>query len=410
MEQNSNLRVAVAQLGFRMHYGVPRILHAAGILETLYTDLYLGKWPWKALANPGISRIIPRKARILLSRRNSLPSAKIEAFQRFGAKMLWRHKTTSLSERWKTHLWAGDEFNRLIIKVGLGRANCVYGFRIASLGLFEHAAKSGVHRILDQCAAPTLIEDEITQQEYSSWRGWEDQPVREHVKAFAQRERAEWQLSDLILCPSEFVKRGLEAMGVPSEKCRIVPYGVSMQSPMLAKRRPSKPLKVLFVGQVRLLKGIPYLLDAMRQFSPNEVVCRIVGSIKVSRERLDAYAPPNVSFIGSVPRTEVNEHYAWADIFCLPSLCEGSATVVYEALVRGLPVITTANSGSIIDEESKRNFIVPTGNSQAIADAIRTIARNYQSAADSSEAADLARKASFESYSSRLLETLETLR
>ena len=38
--------VCVAQLGARMHYAVPRILHAAGMLERFYTDLAAVRgWP-----------------------------------------------------------------------------------------------------------------------------------------------------------------------------------------------------------------------------------------------------------------------------------------------------------------------------------------------------------------------------
>src|SRR5262249_12845552 len=53
-----------------------------------------------------------------------------------------------------------------------------------------------------------------------------------------------------------------------------------------------------------------------------------------------------VQFTGPIPRLEIIGQYAWADVFLLPSICEGSATVTYEALAAGLPVITTANTGS----------------------------------------------------------------
>jgi hypothetical protein len=40
---------AVAQLGARRHYAVPRILHGAGLLDRFYTDICATKSPLKAL-------------------------------------------------------------------------------------------------------------------------------------------------------------------------------------------------------------------------------------------------------------------------------------------------------------------------------------------------------------------------
>jgi hypothetical protein len=39
------LKVVVAQLGARMHYAVPRIFLAAGLLEALYTDIVADRFP-----------------------------------------------------------------------------------------------------------------------------------------------------------------------------------------------------------------------------------------------------------------------------------------------------------------------------------------------------------------------------
>jgi glycosyltransferase involved in cell wall biosynthesis len=58
--------------------------------------------------------------------------------------------------------------------------------------------------------------------------------------------------------------------------------------------------------------------------------------------------------------------YAWADVFLLPSICEGSAMVTYEALSWGLPVITTHNAGSIV-RDTVDGWLVPIRDSEAIA-------------------------------------------
>ena len=67
--------------------------------------------------------------------------------------------------------------------------------------------------------------------------------------------------------------------------------------------------------------------------------------------------------------------YKWADVFVLPSICEGSAMVTYEALIHGLPIITTYNSGSIV-RDGVDGFITSIRDVEAIAECLVKI---YQS-------------------------------
>jgi glycosyltransferase involved in cell wall biosynthesis len=66
-----------------------------------------------------------------------------------------------------------------------------------------------------------------------------------------------------------------------------------------------------------------------------------------------------------VPRSEIHRQFSWADVFLLPSICEGSATVCYEALSFGLPVITTPNTGSVV-RDGIDGFVVPIRNTESI--------------------------------------------
>jgi glycosyltransferase involved in cell wall biosynthesis len=66
----------------------------------------------------------------------------------------------------------------------------------------------------------------------------------------------------------------------------------------------------------------------------------------------------HAELVGPVPRTEMGEHFGWAPVFALPSICEGPATVTYEALPRGLPVVCTPNTGSVV-RDGIDGYIVP---------------------------------------------------
>jgi glycosyltransferase involved in cell wall biosynthesis len=98
---------------------------------------------------------------------------------------------------------------------------------------------------------------------------------------------------------------------------------------------------------------------------------RMVGAIDVSPKAVGLLSE-HVELTGLVPRDEVSRHYRWADVFLFPSICEGSATVVYEALAYGLPVVCTPNTGSVV-ADGVDGFIVETSSGQAVAAALESI-------------------------------------
>ena len=113
-----------------------------------------------------------------------------------------------------------------------------------------------------------------------------------------------------------------------------------------------------------------------------------------------------VELTGPVPRAVIHEHYAWADVFLLPSICEGSATVCYEALAAGLPVVTTPNSGSVV-RDGVDGFVVPIRDADAIVERLERLASVPNLLEEMSTNA-LQRAAEFtvEKYGQRLLATL----
>ncbi|NET53986.1 MAG: glycosyltransferase family 4 protein, partial [Merismopedia sp. SIO2A8] len=137
-------------------------------------------------------------------------------------------------------------------------------------------------------------------------------------------------------------------------------------------------LRILFAGSVGLRKGIPYLLQALRLLKGKiPFTCKVAGSIDIKLQRVKEYSDV-CNFLGRVPRSQMADLYTWADVFVLPSICEGSAMVIYEALNWGLPVITTYNSGSIV-RDGIDGFIVPIRDAAAITDNLLKIYNgNYQ--------------------------------
>jgi glycosyltransferase involved in cell wall biosynthesis len=398
--------VLVAQLGARMHYAVPRILHEAGALDRFFTDICAtGAWARTLGALP--AGIVPRGLRRLAMRRPvAIPHDRITAFTAFGlgyARRRTRARTVT-EETWN-HLRAGREFCERILAIGFGKATMVYAFNSAALELLVEARRAGLTTVLEQTIAPAELVDTLLLEQLRRFPDW-GAPLadRDAAEMFYARERAEWAAADLIVCGSEFVRESISRCGGPADRCVVVPYGVDHRFSLPPREPRQGPLHVLTIGEVGLRKGSPYVLEAARRLV-GSATFRMVGPCSLPARIIDG-APSNLEILGPVPRGDIMRHYAWADVFLLPSICEGSATVVYEALTAGLPVICTPNTGSVV-RDGVEGFIVSAGDPDGIVHALDKLARDPALRRTMAERAG-ARSREFDlaSYGRRLLSAL----
>jgi glycosyltransferase involved in cell wall biosynthesis len=359
----------VTQLGARMHYAVPRILHAAGRLDHFFTDISAGQG-WLRWCNRLPTEIQPNGLRQLAGRASlDLPSERVTTFNLLGLRYARLHRRArSPSEATRAFLWAGRSFCRQVVRCGLGNARGVYVFNSAGLEVLEAARREGRRTVLEQTIAPRRVEHQILRREMDEFPAWQE-PV-ENDSAFddySDREEAEWELADVILCGSSFVREGIAKRNGPAERCVVLPYGVDGRFSLPLRAGHCGPLHVLVVGTVSLRKGSPYVVAAARALK-GKAVFRMIGSIKVL-PRAAAELREVAELTGPVPQADMPSHFAWADVLLLPSLCEGSATVVYEALTASLPVICTVNTGSIV-RDGVDGRIIPIRDSVAIVEAL----------------------------------------
>lgn len=159
------------------------------------------------------------------------------------------------------------------------------------------------------------------------------------------RVTAELALATTVLVPSLLVHEQMRSHGVdPSDLVRV-PYGVhparsGLDGDRIVSPRRRRPL-VLFVGQLGYRKGVPYLLDAIRNL-PLDL--QLVGP-RVSRVVLE-HLPSNAEYLGPKSNQEVARLMSEADCFVLPSIEDACALVIAEAVAQGTPVITTDQNGA----------------------------------------------------------------
>jgi glycosyltransferase involved in cell wall biosynthesis len=367
------MNILVAQLGARRHYAVPRALYHAGLLERLITDACADIPPWRWL-----NACLPRAGRTSGLRRMlgrsvaDVPQELIQGFPLFALSARWdRRKGELQTDRWARRNAA---FCQRVARRGFGHANAVYAFNGAALEIFQAARARGLRTVLDQTAAPWRWNARLLREERTRWPGWEDQPAEiDESGRLSDREEAEWALADRIICGSEFAAAALAEAGGPRARCVVVSYP-AQQIPIATDARRGRapgvdrPLRILFLGTLQLRKGVQYLLQAKRLLRGENVTFRLVGPSQLADPVMRTLRQ-ELEVIGPVPRSEVAAHYAWADVFVLPTLSEGSANVVYEAMAVGLPVITTPNAGSII-RDGESGLLVPARDAERLAASI----------------------------------------
>ncbi len=244
-----------------------------------------------------------------------------------------------------------------------------YGYANAC---FAFARRHGGRTFLDAGNSHPEQFWEVLSEEHRRWK-CPLPPVARHHSA-----RARAMLEDVshVLSPSAFVTRSFLERGFKEQQIlrNVYPLDLSLFQPSLTPRPLNRPLTLISTGALTLRKGTPYLLEAFRivhQRHPSArlLLMRIVhDSVKAI---LPKYRDLPIDWSPALPHPQLAERIRQADIFVLPSLEDGFALTVAEALACGLPVIVTPNTGAAdLVEPGVNGEIVPIRDPQAIAEAL----------------------------------------
>ncbi len=197
---------------------------------------------------------------------------------------------------------------------------------------------------------------------------------------------------DYLLVGSNFVKNSYIENGFNPKKVHLINYGVDLSRfrPSLSNKSLDKNsiFRVICVAQISPRKGHVYLLEAWKQLNLLNAELLLIGSLNEEMQPVIAKYQGLFKHISFIPNNELYEYYSQSSVFVLPSLEEGFACVVPEAMACGLPVVVTENTGtSDIVEHNKDGFVVSMCSSSTIAEYLELLYSNRELCQEMSQAA-----------------------
>ena len=202
------------------------------------------------------------------------------------------------------------------------------------------------------------------------------------ASAAVQRSSMRW--SDGAIVPCQDDKDVLvERFGADPERVRVIWHGVPdeyIELPM--NDDPARWHRLLHVSQLSVNKGPALMhrvageiLTQCRQATMTWV-CPIATHRQV-RESLPDEVRSRVELVGWMDREKLVQHYDRHGIFLFPTLAEGAAKVVMEAMARGMCVVSSNTSGPRdYIRDGQNGVLVPVGNAENMAQAAILLIRN----------------------------------
>jgi glycosyltransferase involved in cell wall biosynthesis len=345
------MRIVQAVWGVFHHFDLGRELERRGHLQRIYST-----FPWARLKREGLAH------------------SKVQTFP-------WIHMSFFVAGRFAR--WASDPLNYAntilfdewlnwqIPDTGIDALIALSG---AGLKTGKRLQKQGAIFLCDRGSTHQRYQERLVNEEFRRW-GVEPQITRARDAVF-EREVAMYDAADAITVPSSFAARSFIEWGISEHKVHVIPYGVRLEKFHPVAEPSSDAFEVLFVGQVGLRKGIPHLLQAFAGVRHPRKRLRVVGSVQAHIHDLLKQLPQDhVEFLGVQPQAEVARYMSSSHVMVLPSIEEGLALVLGQAMACGCPVIASTNTGAEdLFSDGVEGFIISIRDPEALRARIQQLA------------------------------------
>ena len=382
-----NAQWVCCQLGAREHYAVPRALQTRGLLRELITDLWVRPGTLPNWRNKLAGRFHPDLAGACVSASNAAAFAfelraqatGLNGWDLIGKRNEWfQNQAVDRLER------CAREFDSKDVTV--------FAYSYAAERIFRFARERGWRTVLGQID-PGPAEERLvagcTPAREGYWRQW----------------RTECELANQIIVNSQWSRDALLNEGIPVTRIRKIPLAVTPHNDAEGFQRAypatfdgSRPLRVLFLGQINLRKGAAQLLEAAHLLANDPVEFQLVGPRQIHAGLKQS---SKVKWFGTVPRARVDEFYRDADVFILPTLSDGFGLTQLEAQSWKLPVIASRFCGAVV-QHGRNGLILNEVSGESIAATLRELLRSPERVAAMSQESKVSEEFTLQSLASSL--------
>ncbi|MEX2471909.1 MAG: glycosyltransferase family 4 protein [Gemmatimonadota bacterium] len=196
----------------------------------------------------------------------------------------------------------------------------------------------------------------------------------------AASERAALAVCRGVVVTSRFTAQRLGAYGVAARRIGVAVPG-TRPAPPASGPGAGAPPQLLCVGSLTPRKGHVVLVEALAAVAELEWTCAFAGSetldpahaLEVRRAVTEHGLEGRVSFLGELDEASLDRAYAGASLFVLASYYEGYGMALTEAIVRGLPVLSTTGGAIPYTVPAEAGVLVEPGQVGALARALRSL-------------------------------------
>ena len=187
-----------------------------------------------------------------------------------------------------------------------------------------------------------------------------------------------------MIAVSNAAKRFCVALGIPDDKIEVIPNGVDLSifnkdvdgSVMRTKLRVKKDPLIATAIRLVARKGPDHLVNAFSSVlekMPNAKLAIAGGGTEAANLRAQIKKmgmEKSIFMLGRLPREQVAQLMAAADVFVLPSLVESFGIVLLEAMAVGTPIVCTRTQGAVETVGGRDALLTHPGDDDALAEAI----------------------------------------
>lgn len=351
------MKVTISALRSDHSYKTALALQEAGILDRYYTQFYFKPESFSGSLLISLSKNFDWLNKLttrLYSNRHmeglkpqNVVSISIPEF--LGRS--WRH--IPLLRKLVAGNKISDNLFDLLVSRHIKDCDIFHGWLGYSLNTMKKLRGNGTKVLIDIYGAHPNYWKELLETEYRRFNldpTLCDHPLREkHLEEIKE--------ADFLVAPSQYVYHTCVREGVPEGKIKVIPFGVDIDR-FKPIEKSDNVFRVIYVGAISVNKGVYYLLEAFKQLRlPNSELV-LIGRLQPHCKSIITKYDGLFKHISHVPNDQLANRYGNSSVFAFPSLTEGFAMVINEAMACGLPSIVTENASGYVRNDID-GFVIP---------------------------------------------------